>query len=139
MEQEQTHPLTMELSAAFIAQRCRDDEEFRQSFKSDPKKALGAILKERGSKLPFPPGLDLQVADNTARHWVIPIPSAEMVEAFKKSQADSFTDEEMENISAGELIVGALLITALGVGIGVVSGGVLAGGAVGLSYGLKEV
>ncbi len=109
-------PQSMEVVSAVVAQRCYEDEEFRQKLMRDPQ---GALEEFMGRKLPDT--LEVEVRENTPSTWHIPVSS------------DTFSDEELEQISAGEVVatlfIGTVAVTSIAVGVGI-TGALWGSGAV---------
>ena len=140
MEQKSTEqagilPASPEASAAVVAQRCREDDEFKQRLKQDPK----AALFEAQAKQP-PDGMKIVVHENTLERWHIAIPSDRQIDNVnklrkaiqEKAAGDELTDEHLQDISGGFEIgfsIAAIAIAA-SVGVGVGAAGAVAGGVV---------
>lgn len=124
--------LSPEVSAAVVAQRCREDAEFRQRLKEDPKAAIFAGQ----DKQPLAE-MKVVVHENTPDCWHLSIPSDRQIENVNKVRtmqekaADhKLTDEQLQDLSGGEIgfTLAALLGVTLGIGVGVGTAGAVAAG-----------
>ena len=130
-----TLPHSPELSAAVVAQRCREDEEFGQRLRKDPK----ATIFEGQDKQPWDE-MKVVVHENTPDCWHVSIPSDQQIENVNKMRAmqakaadHELTDEQLQDLSGGEIGFSLAALIALGTVIGA---GVGTAGAVAVGVGV---
>ena len=125
-------PHSPELSAAVVAQRCREDADFRQRLKQDPK----AAIFEGQEKQPWD-DMKVVVHENTPDCWHVSIPSDRQIEnvnklrAMQEKAADhELTDEQLQDLSGGEIgfSIAALIAVGTAIGAGVGAAGAVAAG-----------
>jgi len=96
-------PASLEVSAALLAHQSQQDPAFAEALRENPKATLEKLAQ--GRKLPE--SLRIDIHDNSDDTWHLPLP--------QEAQANQTLDsEQLDKIAAGE------------VGVGVVTGGVLA-------------
>ena len=101
-------PLTPEVAAALVADRCRSEPQLADRLRKDPRACLEKIS---GRKLPE--NLKIVLHDNTDDTWHLPLPSY--------SEGAHLSEEQMQQISAGEAVL---------VGIGVAAAAFLVAGGI---------
>ena len=125
-------PHSPEVSAAVVAQRCREDADFRQRLKKDPK----ATIFEGQEKQPWD-DVKVVVHENTPDCWHVSIPSDQQIEnvnklrAMQEKAADhELTDEQLQDLSGGEIgfSLAALLVVGTTIGAGIGAAGAVAAG-----------
>lgn len=128
-------PHSPELSAAVVAQRCREDADFRERLKKDPK----ATIFEGQEKQPWDE-MKVVVHENTLDCWHVSIPSDRQIESMNKLRAmqekaaeHELTDEQLQDLSGGEIGFSLAALIAVGVGIGA---GIGTAGAVAVGVGV---
>lgn len=126
-------PASPEVSAALVAQRVREDVEFRKRFEKDPKAAL---FESAQTSVP-PAEMQIVVHENTPDCWHISIPSERQIDdmnelrKMQESAGQDLTDEQLNSVSGGleigfSLAIGLGLAIAVGAGVG--TAGAVAGG-----------
>jgi len=105
--------LTPEVAAALLADRCRREPQLTSRLRDNPRDCLEELS---GRKLPET--FKVIVHDNSDDTWHLPLPSHHQAE---------LTEEQLQQISAGEFVVGGVVsawilgtfVIAAGVGLGV--------------------
>ena len=106
---------SFECAAAVIASRCYEDRDFAKRMREDPRSAIKEIC---GKELPE--SLTIKVHENDGRTWHLSVPHGQTT--------SELSDEQLMNVSGGEVIftilglVAATAITAgvtAGVGVGI--------------------
>ena len=118
MKEEATNmTLANEVVAALVADGCRGDGRMAERLRSDCGKALGDL----GARMPD--GMSIRVAENTPDMVHVPLPHYKFCD---EGAAATMSEDELKQISAGEVII-AVLIGVVGfVGFGTVIGGAVA-------------
>ena len=120
-------PITPEMTATMLAARCQKDAELASRLRENPKATLG---KMSGKKLPD--RVKVVIHENRSDHLHVAIPTEQYVQQFAKAReamstgGDTLTDEQLEKIAGGEIIIavialvtGGSLAVAVGVGLAV--------------------
>ena len=106
---------TPEVAAAVLADRCRKDGAFARKLQDDPR---GTLAELNGQKVPE--YMNVAVHQNAPDHWHIVIPSQKQAqrlnEAYKTMDAagGTLSDEQLEALSGGEIVVILSLIGIVG-------------------------
>jgi len=108
-------PLTPEVVASMLADRCRHSPELAEQLRQD----IHGYL-EKTCDIKLPEGVRLVIHDNTDDTWHLPLPSY--------SQGGEISEEQMEKITAGETIPAFVVVISLAVGLTALFGSLAAAG-----------
>ena len=133
MEQKSQQPaelrVTPEVTAAVVADKCREDDGFAERLHKDAQAALAEINGQ-----PVPHEVKPIVHQNSADHWHIVIPSdaqaRRLGEAYKMMDeaGGTLSDEQLQAVSGGfEVWIAALIIGGIAVGTTAIVAGTHAG------------
>ena len=119
MREETTNvPLLNEVAAAFVADGCRGDKRAAERLRSDCRTALNDL------DVRVPDSVDVRVAENTPDTVHVPLPHYNHDEAA----AMTMTEDELKQISGGEIIIAVCIGIGVTLTAVVVVGGLAIGG-----------
>ena len=111
-------PMANETLSAVIADRCRENKGLAASLRSDGRKAVGDLMNA-----PVSDGVDISVVQNTPDTVHISLPH---YASWGKAAHEKLTEEEMEQLSGGEVLIAvfaglAVVVSAIAITVGVIS------------------
>jgi len=91
-------PLTPEVTATLVADRCRHEPELAERLHKDARNCLKELTDKE-----LPEDLKIVTHDNTDDTWHLPLPNYSMDEITDRQQME-LDEEQLQQIAAGELL-----------------------------------
>ncbi len=113
---------TTEVFGALVAMACEQSPEFHEKFVRDPRGMLNKCLEQHGGKVHIADDMDIVVHENSADVLNVAVP------AYHGQGTNTLSDEQLEQIAAGEFVFSALAAILIPLGtVGAATATVIAG------------
>ncbi len=118
-QQQDTAPLSLAMSSAILAQRCRENRDFAAALRANPRGVLEEMLRQSGVKSIVLPK-NIVLWENTPDRWHLTVPNEEVVRQTEALADQTLPDEMLEEVQGGIFIAGFTVgITAVMAGLGI--------------------